>query len=154
VQSVSALLGRYRHMMGLLLVAGHAAVLLALAWRYGRRAWRAWLPTAIATVGTLALLGLSGQPLQLFNVLALALLLGIGIDYGIFLLEREDGGAGSAWLSVVLGAAGTWLSFGLLALSSTPALHAFGLTLLFGILIVGIAAPLYRPRTIPLPNTP
>jgi len=154
VQSVSALLGRYRHMMGLLLVAGHAAVLLALAWRYGRRAWRAWLPTAIATAGTLALLGLSGQPLQLFNVLALALLLGIGIDYGIFLLEREDGGAGSAWLSVLLGAAGTWLSFGLLALSSTPALHAFGLTLLFGILIVGIAAPLYRPRTIPLPNTP
>jgi len=60
----------------------------------------------------------------------------------------------AAWLAVVLGASGTWLSFGLLALSSTPALHAFGLTLLFGILIVGIAAPLYRPRTIPLPNTP
>ncbi|MFL6676848.1 MAG: MMPL family transporter [Burkholderiaceae bacterium] len=145
VQSVSALLGRYRHMMGLLLVAGHVAVLLALAWRYGRRAWRAWMPTAMATVGTLALLALAGQPLQLFNVLALALLLGIGIDYGIFLLEREDAGAGSAWLSVVLGAASTWLSFGLLALSSTPALHSFGLTLLFGILIVGLASPLYRP---------
>jgi len=154
VQSVSALLGRYRHMMGLLLVAGHAAVLLALAWRYGRRAWHAWLPTAVATVGTLALLALFGQALQLFNVLALALLLGIGIDYGIFLLEREDSGAGSAWLSVVLGAAGTWLSFGLLALSSTPALHSFGLTLLFGILIVGLAAPLYRPRTLsPLKTT-
>ncbi|HEY8977196.1 MAG TPA: hypothetical protein VIN75_23485, partial [Burkholderiaceae bacterium] len=154
VQSVSALLGRYRHMMGLLLVAGHAAVLLALAWRYGRRAWRAWLPTAVATAGTLALLALAGQPLQLFNVLALALLLGIGIDYGIFLLEREDSGAGSAWLSVVLGAAGTWLSFGLLALSSTPALHAFGLTLLLGILIVALAAPLYRPLTNSLPKTP
>jgi len=144
VQSVSALLGRYRQTMGLLLVAGHVAVLLALAWRYGRRAWRAWLPTAVATVATLALLALAGQPLQLFNVLALALLLGIGIDYGIFLLEREDGGAGAAWLSVVLGAASTWLSFGLLALSSTPALHSFGLTLLFGLFIVGISAPLYR----------
>jgi predicted exporter len=144
VQSVSALLGRYRQTMGLLLLAGHAAVLLALAWRYGRRAWRAWMPTAVATAGTLALLGLFGQPLQLFNVLALALLLGIGIDYGIFLLEREDAGAGSAWLSVVLGAASTWLSFGLLALSSTPALHSFGLTLLFGILIVAFSAPLYR----------
>lgn len=144
VQSVSALLGRYRQMMGALLVAGHAAVLLALAWRYGRRAWRAWLPTAVATVATLALLALAGQPLQLFNVLALALLLGIGIDYGIFLLEREDGGAGAAWLSVVLGAASTWLSFGLLALSSTPALHSFGLTLLFGLFIVGVSAPLYR----------
>ena len=144
VQSVSALLGRYRQMMGLLLVAGHAAVLLALAWRYGRRAWRAWVPTAVATLGTLALLALFGQLLQLFNVLALALLLGIGIDYGIFLLEREDPDAGSAWLAVVLGAAGTWLSFGLLALSSTPALRSFGLTLLFGILIVWFTAPLYR----------
>ena len=147
VQSVSALLGRYRHMMGLLLVAGHAAVLLALTWRYGRRAWRAWMPTAVATAGTLALLALCGQPLQLFNVLALALLLGIGVDYGIFLLERENADAGSAWLSVVLGAASTWLSFGLLALSSTPALRSFGLTLLFGILIVWFATPLYRPRS-------
>jgi len=154
VQSVSALLGRYRHTMGVLLAGGHVAVLLALAWRYGRRAWRAWMPTALATLGTLALLGLCGQPLQLFNVLALALLLGIGIDYGIFLLEREDAGAGSAWLSVVLGAASTWLSFGLLALSSTPALHSFGLTLLFGILIVAVTTPLYRPRTPSLPETP
>jgi predicted exporter len=146
VQSMSALLGRYRHMMGLLLVAGHVAVLLALLWRYGRRAWRAWLPTAIATLGTLALLAVFGQPLQLFNVLALALLLGIGIDYGIFLLERETADAGSAWLAVVLGAASTWLSFGLLALSSTPALRSFGLTLLFGILLVWFAAPFYSPR--------
>jgi predicted exporter len=145
VQSVSALLGRYRHTMALLLVAGHAAVLLALAWRYGRDAWRAWLPTALATLGTLALLALFGQALQLFNVLALALLLGIGIDYGIFLLERETADAGSAWLAVVLGAAGTWLSFGLLALSSTPALRSFGLTLMFGLLIVALAAPCYRP---------
>ncbi|MBC7663537.1 MAG: hypothetical protein H7276_07020, partial [Caulobacter sp.] len=81
------------------------------------------------------------------NVLALALLLGIGVDYGIFLLERENADAGSAWLSVVLGAASTWLSFGLLALSSTPALRSFGLTLLFGILIVWFATPLYRPRS-------
>jgi len=146
VQSVSALLGRYRHTMGLLLVAGHVAVLLALLWRYGRRAWRAWLPTAVATLGTLALLAVFGQPLQLFNVLALALLLGIGIDYGIFLLERETADAGSAWLAVVLGAASTWLSFGLLALSSTPALRSFGLTLLFGILLVWFAAPFYSPR--------
>jgi predicted exporter len=47
---------------------------------------------------------------------------------------------------VVLGAASTWLSFGLLALSSTPALRSFGLTLLFGILLVWFAAPFYSPR--------
>ncbi len=151
VDSVSALLGRYRRAMGVLLLAGHAAVFAALAVRYRRRAWRAWLPTAVATAATLALLALCGQPLQLFNVLALALLLGVGVDYGIFLVERE--GDGSAWLAVVLGAASTWLSFGLLALSSTPALHSFGLTLLLGIAIVWFVAPCYRPAPV-APHTP
>jgi predicted exporter len=155
VDSVSQLLGRYRRAMSALLLAGHVAVLAALALRYGRRAWRAWLPTAIASLATLAVLALFGQPIQLFNVLALALLLGTGVDYGIFLLEHEDDG--SAWLAVVLGAASTWLSFGLLALSSTPALRSFGLTLLLGIPIVWLLAPCYRPQareTEPAPSIP
>jgi predicted exporter len=159
VDSVSQLLGRYRRAMSALLVAGHVAVLAALALRYGRRAWRAWMPTAVASLLTLAVLSACGQPIQLFNVLALALLLGTGVDYGIFLLEHE--GDGSAWLAVVLGAASTWLSFGLLALSSTPALRSFGLTLLLGILFVWLLAPCYRPRAsaestslVPSPTVP
>ena len=84
-----------------------------------------------------------GEPLQLFNVLALILLLGMGIDYGIFLMEHR--GDDSAWLAVCVGAASTWLSFGLLSLSATPALHAFGLTLLFGIGLVWLLSPLFRP---------
>jgi predicted exporter len=66
----------------------------------------------------------------------------VGVDYGVFLLEHRDDGA--AWLAVVLGAASTWLSFGLLALSSTPALRAFGLTLLLGLALVGLLAPALR----------
>lgn len=139
---VSDLLGRYRGSMAWLLVLGHALVLLALVWRFGRMAWRAWLPTALATVLTLAMLGALGQPVQLFHVLALALLLGVGVDYGIFLLEHPDDG--SAWLAVVIGALSTWLSFGLLALSATPALRAFGLTLLIGLALVAGLAPVLR----------
>jgi len=37
-----------------------------------------------------------------------------------------------------------WLAFGLLALSSTPALHAFGLTLLVGIALVWAASAWLR----------
>jgi len=102
------------------------------------------MPTVVATALTLALLGLLGQPLQLFNVLALMLLLGIGVDYGIFLIEHR--GDGHAWLAVVLGAASTLLSFGLLALSSTPALRAFGLTMLIGTALVWGLSPFFRPR--------
>jgi predicted exporter len=139
---VSSLLGRYRASMTWLLLAGYLAVLAALWWRYGPAAWRAWAPTVVASAVTVALIGWMGQPFQLFNVLALVLLLGIGVDYGIFLSEHPSDG--SAWLAVVLGAGSTWLAFGLLALSSTPALRAFGLTLLLGIALVWVLSPWLR----------
>lgn len=139
----SQLLGHYRRLMSGMLLVGVALVFAALWLRYRRQAWRVFAPTLLAAALTLGLLGLFGQPLQLFNVLALLLLLGMGIDYGIFLLEHR--GDASAWLAVCVGAASTWLSFGLLALSSTPALSAFGLTLLLGIGLVWIISPLFRP---------
>ena len=141
----SALLGHYRQQMSVLLLVGLLLVALALALRYRREAWRALLPSVLAGLLTLAALGWLGQPLQLFNVLALLLLLGMGVDYGIFLLEHR--GDGSAWLAVCVGAASTWLSFGLLALSATPALRAFGLTLLLGIGLVWLLSPLFRPSS-------
>ncbi|HEX5686915.1 MAG TPA: hypothetical protein VFY73_23130 [Ideonella sp.] len=149
---VSGLLGRYRHTMSWLLLAGHVLVFAALAWRYRGAAWRAWAPAALASLVALAALGALGLPLQLFNILALLLLLGVGVDYGVFLLEHR--GDGAAWLAVVLGAASTALSFGLLALSSTPALRAFGLTLGIGLVVVTLLAPMARrPETNPLPSS-
>ena len=140
---ISRLLAYYRHMMSWLLLAGVAVVFVVLAIRYRTQAWRVITPTLLAGLLTVALLGWLGQPLQLFNVLALMLLLGMGIDYGIFLVEHR--GDASAWLAVCVGAASTWLSFGLLGLSATPALRAFGLTLLFGIGLVWLLSPLFRP---------
>lgn len=139
----SQLLRHYRHLMGGLLLAGVALVFALLWWRYRRLAWRVMLPTLLAGALTVAMLGLLGQPMQLFNVLALMLLLGMGIDYGIFLTEHR--GDATAWMAVCIGAASTWLSFGLLALSATPALRAFGLTLLLGIGLVWLISPLFRP---------
>ncbi|MCT9812946.1 hypothetical protein N0K08_20140 [Acidovorax sp. Be4] len=143
---ISSLLARYRDSMTWLLVLGHVLVLAALCWRFGRQAWRAWVPTLAATLGVLAFMALAGQPLQLFNILALVLLLGVGVDYGIFLLEHEEDG--SAWLAVVVGAGSTWLSFGLLGLSQTPALKAFGTTLMVGLPLVLVLAPALRARKI------
>jgi predicted exporter len=139
---IASLLGRYRWSMTGLLLAGHGLVFAALWLRFRGAAWRAWLPTALASVAAVAAQGWLGEPFQLSNVLALLLLLGIGVDYGIFLLEHD--GDGAAWLAVVLGAASTWLSFGLLALSSTPALHAFGFTLMIGVAAVWFGSPLLR----------
>lgn len=145
---ISETLGHYRRMMGGLLLAGYAAVGLALFLRFRRRAWRALLPTALAAALTLGILGWLGEPLQLFGVLAQLLLLGFGVDYGIFLLEHRDDPA--SWLAVSLGAASTLLAFGLLALSATPALHSFGLSLGLGIGLVWMLSPCFRPEAGPL----
>lgn len=70
------------------------------------------------------------------------LLLGMGVDFGIFLQEHP--GDSSAWLAVALAGISTLLSFGLLSLSATPALHAFGLTMLLGESLIWILTPCFR----------
>ncbi len=147
VAEVSQVLARYRVLMGVVIAISYALVFAALSWRFGRRAWRALLPTLLASALTLALLALAGQPLQLFNVLALLLILGMGVDYGIFLLEQPAREALRPFLSVTLAAASTLLAFGLLALSGTPALRAFGLTMLLGIALSWALTPLFMPET-------
>ena len=142
---ISGLLQRYRISMTELLLLGHVLVLAALWLRFGRKAWRAWMPTVLASLVVGGVLTVFGMPWQLFNVLALMLLLGVGVDYGIFLQEHEDDP--HAWLAVVIGAGSTWLSFGLLGLSATPALKAFGLTLMLGLPLVLVLAPLFRSVT-------
>jgi predicted exporter len=144
-EKISRLLQHYRAMMTWLLLLGYIAVGFALWLRYRRAAWRALLPTLLAALLTLAALAVLGEPLQLFAVLAQLLLLGIGVDYGIFLLEHRDDP--SSWLAVSVGAASTWLAFGLLGLSATPALRSFGLTLLFGVALVWLLSPLFRAAT-------
>ena len=51
-------------------------------------------------------------------------------------------------MAIGLSAASTLLSFGLLGLSSTPALRAFGVTMLVGTALVWIIVPffIYRPN--------
>ncbi len=145
VGEVSEVMARYRLLMGWVIVAGYLLVFAALSIRFGRQAWRALLPTAVASAMTVALLAVLGQPLQLFNVLALLLILGMGVDYGIFMLEQPGRDQTRPFLSITLAAACTLLAFGLLALSSTPALRAFGLTMLFGIALSWLLAPFFLP---------
>lgn len=150
IGDLSGLLHHYRVLMSWLLLAGAAGVALLLGWRYGRSGWRALVPTLLAAALSVAVLGWLHVPLQLFSVLALALLLGVGVDYGIFLLEHP--GDGVSWTAIVLGAASTLLAFGLLALSSTPALHAFGMTMLSGVGAVWVLSPWFRPAAPAIPQ--
>jgi len=144
VSEISALLVGYRYYMGWVVLFSYVAVFGLLFPRYRRSSWRALAPAALASLLALALLGIAGQGLQLFHLLALMLLLGIGVDYGIFLQEPGSQDDGAAWLAVAVSAFSTLLSFGLLGLSQTPALRAFGLTMAIGIGAVTLIVPCFR----------
>ena len=133
VGEISSVLARYRVAVSGLLLSAYALIFLALAWRYGVRdaGWLIAAPLG-ATALTLAFAGAVGLPVNLFAVLGLLLLLALGVDYAIFLREARAERI-TALMSVSLSALTTMLSFGLLAFSSTPLIHAIGLTLLIGI---------------------
>jgi predicted exporter len=124
---------------------GLVLILLVLHVRY--RAWRrtaaALLPAVIAAAGALATLGAVGEPANLLHVLSLLIVLSMGVDYGVFLAESADRRTSGATMVGLIASAGTaLLSFGLLALSSTPALRAVGLTVGIGIVLSLALAPL------------
>ena len=127
----------------------HAAWLIALAsvcmglllmLRCGLRAGLRILSVPLlACAASLGLLGLLGEPLTLFSLFALWLVLAIGVDYAIFIQQQLSlSTACGLWLQ----AATTLLSFGLLALSQTPVIHSFGLTLSLGLAATLALTPL------------
>jgi len=101
------------------------------------------MPSLLATLGTLAIMGYAGLPLQLLNVLTLLLVFGMGIDYGLFLVAQKSDAR--AFLAICVAALLTLSAFGLLAVSSTPALRTIGLTTVFGIGLAWLFTPLFRP---------
>ena len=146
--SVSRLFGRYRGYASVWLLAALLLIVPVFGWRYGwRRAPRVLAPPALGIALTLATLGYFNQPLTLFHWMALMLVLGVGANYAVFLHEGEPHTAdkpGAMYASVLLSALTALLSFGLLSLSSMPALRDFGLTLLLGIAFTALLVPASR----------
>lgn len=150
VAAITMVLKTHRQQLLSWILLAYGAVLLLLTRRYGRNAWRILAAPAIASLLTLAILSWGGFPVNIFNLLALLLVLGIGLDAGLFLREsvlRESALRESAcrytWTAVSLAACTTLLAFGLLSLSKTPVLHQFGITVLLGIVGVWCLAPCF-----------
>lgn len=99
----------------------------------------------LAALCSLASLGWLGQPLTLFSLFGLLLVTAISVDYAI-LMHEQIGGAAVSLLGTLLAATTTWLSFGLLAVSSTPAVSNFGLSVSLGLVFSFALAPWAAPR--------
>ena len=104
----------------------------------------------LAALCSVASLGWLGQPLTLFSLFGLLLVTAISVDYAI-LMREHIGGAAVSLLGTLLAALTTWLSFGLLAVSSTPAVSNFGLSVSLGLAFSFMLAPWAGQQT---PHTP
>lgn len=119
-------------------------VLLVFPFGFGAAVRIVALPL-LAALCSLACLGWLGQPLTLFSLFGLLLVTAISVDYAI-LMHEQIGGAAVSLLGTLLAATTTWLSFGLLALSSTPAVSNFGLAVSLGLAFSFALAPWAAPR--------
>ena len=107
------------------------------------------VPPAAGVLAVLAAGNLSGVPLNLLSVLALPLLVGIGVDDGVFLAgHARKGGAeavaalGNSLHAVTVTSVSTAAGFGSLLFTSTPAIQALGGTLAAGVAACWLASVL------------
>ncbi|TCR64028.1 hypothetical protein [Bosea sp. BK604] len=140
---LSALLGLYRFRALVLLGCSLAVIALLATWRYGwRGAVRALVPSFAALLVAPCALALLGYSFTFFNAMALVLLLSFTMDYSVFCAEGKADDRLVTLLAVWLAALATILSFGVLGLSSTPAVASFGLTVLLGVAVACLLAPI------------
>lgn len=116
-----------------------AIVLLILAFVY--RDLRLWSLHAFsilaALAGTAATLILLDLPLNLLNVLALPLMIGVGVDYGTHLIlaaRQSDVNLAGTIKAVTLSGLTTATGFGALVLAKNPALSGLGAICAVGVL--------------------
>ena len=113
----------------LLLIGG------VFVWRYGLRRGFVIGLIPIGVIGAICLVYLVAQvPVTLFHVMAMFLVVGLGVDYQVFVAEmsgKEDSRHFAN--ALMLSAATSSLSFGLLSLSVLPAVSAFGTTVMLGV---------------------
>ena len=138
---VSYALSQYRQGVLWLLVSAFIVVVIILFAKYGLKAGAL---SSIATLGS-ALLALTlsqffANHLNIFNLLAVLLIIALAIDYVIF--YQEHGLQPKTFLAISLSALSSAAVFGILVFSATPAVSSFGLTVMIGIISIFMLAPI------------
>ncbi len=138
----SRLFADYRRYAIALLALSALLMYPLLAWRYGLgRGLRVLVPSLAAVALAPPLAALAGVTFTFFNAMALVLVLSVGVDYSVFCNETFGVRKPVTTLAIALAALSTILSFGMLALSRVFAVHAFGITMLIGIILAFLFAP-------------
>jgi predicted exporter len=112
---------------------------VGLTFRGARERLLALVPVFTGMVFMFGVMGAFGLKINLFNIIATVLIIGLCVDYGIFMVSHAGGEADPATSRAVLVSGLTTIAgFGVLALAKHPAMQSLGLTVLLGF---GAAVP-------------
>jgi predicted RND superfamily exporter protein len=136
-----------------LLAAVWIVGLVALKFRHLPSICLALLPVGCGTLWTAGLFALCGWKLNFMNIAILPMLLGLGIDFGIYMVHQVHRPGGASRIEAVqltgvaigLSAFTTQLAFGTLALSQNQGLASVGVVTLVGLTACLLASLLTLP---------
>jgi predicted exporter len=143
IHNLSTLFQDHRVQAERLFIYALIALSIGLTLIYGiRSVFALMVPVILALMSTFALQAWMGVEINLFSVMGVFLILGIGVDYAIFYRQGHDH-PNVVGMALFLCMMSTLLGFGLLSLSQTYAIHCFGLTVLFGVIFSFIYATIF-----------
>ena len=127
-------------------------VLLALALRDAMRLLRVVAPLVLAVV-LVAAGHVAWGPLNLFHLVGLLLIVGVGSNYALFFDRRthdggEPDGDRQVLPSLVVANLTAAIGFGVLGLSSLPVLHSIGTTVAPGALLALLLSAVFAKRMV------
>lgn len=141
-----ALVQRYRQRIQFVLFTSLALILGFLIWRVGWSARLGWIVGTLTAsmLGTIALNATLAAPLTIFNLIALVLVAGLGLDYGLFMSRPEEDAEQAAQTrhAVLVCVCSTLIAFLILAFSSVPILASLGTTVAIGVSLNYLVATL------------
>ena len=133
-------------------------MLLALLERSLTKGFLVFIPLIFAIIWTFGTMGLLGIPISLSTVIVGAVIIGLGVEYGIFMVSRyyeeRERHASAESLKIAIinigsstfgSAATTTVAFFALTLSAMPMIQHLGQTLALGIIYCWIAAVIVNP---------
>ncbi|WP_286133229.1 MMPL family transporter [Tatumella sp. OPLPL6] len=132
----------YRKLISGLLIVSLIVIAVSAIIRQGwKQGCMTLVPSVLSLTCGLASLTLRGEPVTLFSMLALNLVLGIGINYTLF-FSNPRGSAVVSLQAITLALITTLLTLGMLLFSSTEAISSFGTVLCSGIFTAWLLSPL------------
>lgn len=136
-------------------------VLLSIGFRSVRRALLIFVPFLAGCVGMLGLMSLLGLSFNFMNVFVGLMLVGVGTDYGIYMIQRYLENpyefpihAPDTGKAVVMAALTSIVGYGSFALSHYPGLKSIGYASTFGIGLSGLAAITLLPAFLVMQKKP